>query len=160
VTDGPYFMDAVITAHRSLSQRGFIVLIGVLTAINAVSAGFFLYLGAGPVPIFLGLDVAAVAIALSASRRAALRRERIQVTAAEVRVTISSPRGDHTVWVSPTAFTRVALSGAAGAESDVWIGQSDRSLRVARVLTRAERIDFAKALDRAIWRARSARLRA
>ncbi len=141
--DGPYFMDAVITAHRSLSQRGFVVLISVLTAINAVSAGFFLYLGAGPVPIFLGL--------------AALRHERVQVTAGEVRVTICSPRGDHTVWVSPTAFTRVALSGPAGAEDDVWIGVSDRTLRVAQALNRPERIDFAKALDRAIWQARSAR---
>ncbi len=158
--DGPYFMDAVITAHRSLSRRGFIVLIGVLTAINSVSAAFFLHLGAGPVPIFLGLDVAAVAIAFSASRRAALRHERVQVTAEEVTVTLCSPRGDHTVWISPTAFTRVVLAGAAGSEDDLWIGLSDRSLRVARALSRAERIDFAKALDRAIWQARSARLRA
>jgi uncharacterized membrane protein len=155
--DGPYFMDAVITAHRSLSQRGFIILIGALTAINTASAAFFLYLGAGPVPIFLGLDVAAVAIAFSASRRAALRQERIQVTSAEVRVTISSPRGDRTVWVSPTAFTRVVLAGRAGAEDDVRVELSDRWLGLARALTRAERLEFAKALDRAIWQARSAR---
>ena len=156
--DGPYFMDAVITPHRSLSSRGFIVLIGVLTAINATSAGFFVLLGAGPVPIFLGLDLLAVIVAFTASNRMARRQERIQVTAAEVRVTLHSPKGEQTVWVSPTAFTWVALIGTAGDAEDLRLRLSDRELRVARALSRPERLAFAKALDTAIWRARSNRL--
>jgi uncharacterized membrane protein len=147
-----YFMDAVITPHRSLTTRGFIVLISVLTAINVVSAGLFIFIGAGPVPIFLGFDLLAVVIAFTASNRAASRQERVQVTASEVRVMVQSPKGARIVWVSPTAFTRVALAGRD--EDDVRLSLSDRGLRVAGALSRPERVAFAKALDRAIWRAR------
>ncbi|MDB5479107.1 MAG: hypothetical protein JWO83_160 [Caulobacteraceae bacterium] len=154
----PFFMDAVITPHRSMSSKGFIILIGVLTAINAVSAAFFVMIGAGPIPIFLGLDLLAVIVAFTVSSRAARRHERIRVTASEVRVIQASPRGEETVWVSPTAFTRVALVGDAGDADFLRLRLSDRELRVARDLSRPERLAFAKALDRAIWRARSGRV--
>jgi uncharacterized membrane protein len=153
--DGPYFMDAVITPHRSLSQRGFLVLIGVLTAINTATAILFVRMGAAPVPIVLGLDVAAVIFAFLASRRASARRERVQVTASHIRVALETPRGAETIWLSPTAFTRVHLEGEAEAETDLQLRLSDRGVAVARALSRPERLEFAKALDRAILRARA-----
>ena len=91
--DGPYYMDAVITPHRSLSRRGFIVLISVLTLINIATAAVFVAIGAGLVPVFLGLDVIALAVALIASNRSGQGRERVQVTAAEVRVVLETRRG-------------------------------------------------------------------
>jgi uncharacterized membrane protein len=158
--DEPFFMDAVITPHRSMSSRGVIVLIGVLTTINAVSAAFFVMIGAGPIPIFLGLDLLAVIIAFRVSRRASRRQERIRVTASEVRVIQASPRGEETVWVSPTVFTRVAMVGDASDADFLRLRLSDRELRVAGDLSRPERLAFAKALDVALWRARSGRIQA
>ena len=152
--DGPYYMDAVITPHRSLSRRGFIVLISALTFINACTAMLFVALRAIPVPAFLGLDLVAILIAFAASRRAAKRLERIQVTAAEVRVVLESPRGAHTVWISPTAFTRVILVGDPEEDADLQLRLSDRGMPVARALNRSERRDFAAALEQAIRRAR------
>jgi uncharacterized membrane protein len=152
--DGPYFMDAVITPHRSLSSRGFIILIAILTTINAASAVMFFAMGAAPVPIFLGLDVTAVVIAFAVSNRAAANHECVRVTAQEVCVIWRTPRGERVVWVSPTRFTRVVLMGAEGQEDDLHICQSDKALRLARALSRPERLAFASALDRAIWRAR------
>jgi uncharacterized membrane protein len=153
--DGPLYMDAVITPHRSLSRKGFIILISVLTAINTATAVVFLAMRAAPVPLFLGLDLIAIVVAFIASRRAALKRERIQVTAAEVRVVLETPKGEHTVWQSPTAFTRVALVGPDEDDVDLQLRLSDRALGVARALTRSERRDFAVALERAIRRART-----
>ncbi|HXU99873.1 MAG TPA: DUF2244 domain-containing protein [Caulobacteraceae bacterium] len=150
---GPLYMDAVITPHRSLSRRGFIVVIGALTAINTTTAVLFIAMHASPVPIFLGLAVIALACALIASQRATRRRERIQVTASEVRVMVESPAGAQTVWVSPTAFTRLAQVGEEDTELELRL--SDRTLAVARALTRAERRDFALALEQAIRRARN-----
>lgn len=151
--EGPLYMDAVITPHRSLSRRGFIILISVLTGINTLTALLFLSMRAIPVSFFLGLDVVAVIIAFIASRRAARSLERVQVTAHEVRVVRETPDGAHTVWQSPTAFTRVALVG--GEDADIQLRQSDRGVAVARALTRSERRDFAAALERAIRRART-----
>lgn len=153
--DGPLYMDAVITPHRSLSRKGFIILISVLTAINTLTAIVFLAMRAAPVPLFLGLDLIAIVVAFIASRRAVLRKERIQVTAAEVKVVLETPKGEHTVWQSPTAFTRVALVGPDEDDADLQLRLSDRALGVARALTRSERRDFAVALERAIRRART-----
>jgi uncharacterized membrane protein len=155
---GPFYMDAVITPHRSLSRRGLIVLISVMTAINVAAAILFISLGAGPVPIFLGLYLAAVIIAFGASHRAANRNERIQVTAAEVRILLETPQGARTIWVSPTVFTQVALMGEAEDRTDLRVRLSGRELAVAQSLSRRERLDFAKALDRAIMRARAGRV--
>ncbi|MHB8530782.1 MAG: DUF2244 domain-containing protein [Caulobacteraceae bacterium] len=156
--DGPLFMDAVITANRSLSARGFVILIGALTTINAASAAVFVFLGAGPVPIFIGLDLAAVIIAFAISIRAARRRERIQVSAAEVRVLLETPRGEQMVWASPTAFTQVALIGEAEDRTDLRLRLSGREFPVARALSRRERLSFSRALDAAIVQARSGRM--
>jgi uncharacterized membrane protein len=151
----PFFMDAVITPHRSLSSRGFIILIGVLTTINTASAALFLAIGAGPVPIFLGLDLLAVVIAFAASAAAARRTERVQVTAAEIRVMRQSPHETLTVWVSPTAFTRITLIGGLEGDGDLRLRLSDREIAIARALSRPERMAFAQALDMAVWRART-----
>lgn len=156
--DGPLYMDAVISPHRSLSRRGFIVLISILTLINAVTAMVFVALGAGPVPVFLALDVVAVIVAFGISRRSAMRTERIQVSAREVRVMLETSRGVQTVWSSPTAFTRVTLLGEAEDEGDLRLRLSNREVAVAGALSRRERLDFCQALDAAIMRARAGRL--
>lgn len=154
--DGPYFMDAVITPHRSLSKRGFIVLICVLTGVNVVTAVMLVAVKAAPAALFLVLDVAALAVAFLVSRKAARRLERVQVTAAEVRVLRVTPAGSETIWLSPTAFTRLSMGDADGDEPDLQLRVSDRGLAVARALSRRERLDFAAALDRALRRARAA----
>ncbi|MEO8927388.1 MAG: DUF2244 domain-containing protein [Caulobacteraceae bacterium] len=155
--DAPLFMDAVITPNRSLTSRGLVVLILTMTALDGALAALFVAMGAAPIPIFLGVGLIAAVVALVASHRAAARRERIQVSAAEVRVTVESRRGAETVWTSPTAFTRVSLAGEDDDESRLHLRLSDRELAVARSLSRRERRDFAAALERAIERARSGR---
>ncbi len=158
--DGPLFMDAVITPNRSLSARGLVALILAMTGMDAALATLFVAVGAAPIPIFIGVGLIAAVAALVASQRAAARRERIQVTATEVRVTLESARGAQTIWTSPTAFTRVSLAGEDEDDSRLHLHLSDRELAVARALSRRERRDFANALERAIARARLGHFRA
>ena len=66
------YMDAVITPNRSLSPRGFALMIGALALLNLLIAILFLSMGAAPVPVFLGLDVLAVFIAFQISFRLSL----------------------------------------------------------------------------------------
>ena len=153
--DSPYFMDAVITPNRSLSRKGFIILISVMTAINAVTAFGFYMIGAAPIPFFLGFDLLAVVVAFSVSRRSG-SNERIQVTAEEVRVLMRSREGaEQIVWASPTAFTQVDLNGDAGDATDLRLRLSGRQLPVAKTLSRPERLAFAQALHQAIRQART-----
>ncbi len=153
--DDAMFMDAVLTPNRSMSSRGFIILIGVMTAINVATAAVFVMMGAALVPVFLAFDLIAVVLAFALSRRSGRKGERIQVTAAEVRVLRHAPDGEaETVWVSPTAFTMVDLSGEGAEVNDLTLRLSDRRLPVATMLSRPERVEFARALREAIQRAR------
>lgn len=150
------YMDAEIRPNRSLSERGFIILISVITFANVASATVFILMGAHWVPVFLGLDLAAVVIAFLVSFRAARRVERVQVSSHDVVVTHETPRWSRVVWESPTAFTRVAVETDAedGRVLALRLALSGRETPVAAALSPRERADFARALEAAIWRAR------
>ncbi len=144
----PLYMDAVITPNRSLSKQGLWVLMGVLAVYNLIVGVFLLAIGAFPVPVFLGLDFAGIALAFHISNRRARNAERVRVSAQTVEVL----RRNETVWSSPTAFTRVAVE-----EKAVALKLSGRSLGVARMLSPRERTAFAEALERAIRAAQQER---
>ena len=152
------YMDALLTPNRSLSKRGLWVLLGVLVVYNLLVMSFLLLIGAFPVPIFLGLDFAGVLIAFRVSNRRAGRAERVHVTADRVQVSHCHPQGrEHTVWSSPTAFTRVAVERAGEHETRVRLRLSGRTLSLGASLSPQERCTFAEALEHAIRSARSAR---
>jgi uncharacterized membrane protein len=151
------YMDAVITPNRSLSMRGFFWLIGVLAFFNLAVAGLMIVIGAFPVPIFLGLDLVAVIIAFRASYRSGRQAERVQVSAAEVRVLLQAFGRSRTIWTSPTAFTRVAVEAPGEPETRIRLQLSGRALTIAHALSPKERTDFAEALERAIRAARAER---
>ena len=154
---GQTYMDAVITPHRSLSERGFIILISVVTLANCCSAAVFVYMGAVLVPFFLGLDVLAVIVAFMVSFRAARRVERVTITARDVVVTHEAPNWTRVVWESPTAFTRVAVDKEEDRTVGLRLALSGREVHVAQALSPSERGEFAKALEQAIWEARRER---
>jgi uncharacterized membrane protein len=152
------YMDAEIRPNRSLTRKGFIILISLLTAINCITAVVFVQIGAAFVPVFLGMDLLAVIVAFIASFRAAERVERVQITAAEVRVIREWRRQAETVWISPTDLTRMTVVERDDDDELVQLRLADRRVTVARALSPKERADFARALDRALWRARRARM--
>lgn len=149
------YMDAEIRPNRSLSERGFVVLICIITALNVASATVFIVMGAHWVPVFLGFDVMAVFFAFMASFRAARRIERVRVTRHEVTVTRETPKFSEVVWESPTAFTRLSVATDEDERVvDLRLALSARTTPVAAALSPAERADFARALEEALWRAK------
>jgi uncharacterized membrane protein len=153
----PLYMDAEIRPNRSLSERGFIILIAIVTVANCASAAVFIAMGATFVPFFLGIDLLAVIVAFLVSFRAAQRIERVQVSAAAVRVTHETRKFTRLVWESPTAFTRVRVEKEQERTVALKLTLSGREAEVAAWLSPRERADFAQALERAIWQARRER---
>ncbi|HEY3697398.1 DUF2244 domain-containing protein, partial [Phenylobacterium sp.] len=151
---GQTYMDAVITPHRSLSERGFIILISAVTLANCCSAAVFVYMGAVLVPFFLGLDLLAVVVAFMVSFGAARRIERVTITARDVVVKHETPNWSRVVWESPTAFTRVAVETEDDRTVDLRLALSGKQVSVAQALSPRERGEFAQALEKAIWEAR------
>ena len=150
-------LDEVIARKPSLGKRGFFVLIAVLVCVNLGVGVMFVMMGAPPIPVFLGLDVLAVWLAFRASYRQSLRRERVQVSADEVRVIREEGDRAETVWASPTAFTRVALEPRGRYAPEVAIRLSRKAVTVGRSLGPKQRSELAQAIETAIRSARSER---
>lgn len=151
------YMDATLTGARSLSPRGFRLLLAGVVGYNLLVAAFLLAIGAFPVPIFLGLDVVGLYVALRVSNRRAANTERVHVTADRIEVSRGAPGRQRTVWRSPTAFTRVAVENPGAHEAQVRLRMSQRSLSLGAALSPEERQGFAEALQRAVRAARAER---
>jgi uncharacterized membrane protein len=74
----------VLTPHRSLSRKGFLLIMWVIAGINLLGGTVFWLLGAWPVVGFMGLDVLLIWWAFRANFAAARRAERIEVTDQEL----------------------------------------------------------------------------
>jgi len=151
------YLDAEIAPVRSLPVKGFAILMGVILTLNLGVGTMFLLMGAAPIPIFLGLDVAAISIAFAVNYRQAHRRERVQVSAEEVRVVRERGGRAETVWTSPTAFTRVGVQQTGRYGLQVRLMLSDKRYPIGAVLGPKERGDLAEALEQAIQASRAER---
>lgn len=149
------YLDAEIRPNRSLTNRGFLILIGLITAVNLASGLMFLSLGAPLVPVFLGLDVLAVTVAFLASFRAAKVIERVRVSSYHVRVTREAGDDVRLLWESPTIFTRVTTErDDEDRVTALHLGLSGRTTAIAAALGPRERGEFARTLEDAIWQAK------
>lgn len=151
------YMDAVITPNRSLSPKGFrivLILFGVLATIPAI---LFFAIGAWPAPVFLGLDLVIIYFALKASFRAAERRERVRVSAEAVEVIEEWEGETRQVWSSPTAFTSVDLEAPGEHQMRVRLRLSGKRRSIGKALSPPEREALGQAVREAIRRARSER---
>src|ERR1700675_389516 len=94
----PTLFSAIITPHRSLSGRGFVLVMALVGGLSFIGGMFFFLLGAWPVVGFLGLDVLLVYWAFRANYRAAAAFEEVTVTASELKVRKVSHRGKVSEW--------------------------------------------------------------
>ncbi len=151
-----FLFQAVITPHLSLSRRGVALVIASVGVLNAITSGAFLLLGAWPVVGFLGLDVAAIALAFFLCRRAARRREEVSLTMAELVIRDVPVSGTPREMRFNPYWTRLRRHNIVD-EGVVALDLTShgRSLRIAAALSPPERADFADALDAALRRART-----
>jgi uncharacterized membrane protein len=151
------YLDAALAPRRSLSRRGFAILVIVFGAFSLALAGMFKIAGAPFVPIFLGLDALGLFIAFHLSYRGARQVERVRVSADEITVSRETPRSRRTVWTSATAFTRVELVEPDDHGARVSLHSKGRGLTLAAALSPKERVDFARELEAAVAAARAER---
>src|SRR5205814_9099032 len=103
----PKIFSAIITPHRSLDAKGFLILMGCLAALSFVSGVIFVSIGAWPVLGFFGLDVLFVYVAFRANYRTGRAYEEVTVTAAELTVRKVSHRGRVRQWTLNPLWVRL-----------------------------------------------------
>ena len=152
----PLHFNALITPHRSLSMRGFAILIGIVAAVNFASGVLFMAKGAWPVFGFCGLEVAAVWWAFRANYRSARAHETVQLSDDELRVRRVDAKGKAQAFSFQPYWVKVALHEEPDESTHLHLTSHGRGIEVAAALSPPERADFARALERALAKLRGA----
>src|SRR5262247_2749518 len=149
----PHF-TAVLTPHRSLGPKGFMVLMAAVCAISFATGLLFYLIGAWPVIGFMGLDVALIYVAFKLNFRALRRYEIVDLTKDALTITQVAPSGKSQSWSFNPYWVRLSLEQRLGRSSELSVGSHGRRLVFASFLTDGEREDFASALRAALASAR------
>ena len=145
----PHF-TAVLSPHRSLGPKGFMVLMAAVCAISFATGLLFYLIGAWPVIGFMGLDVALIYVAFKLNFRALRRYEVVALTKDALTVTQVAPSGKSQSWSFNPYWVRLSLEPRLGRSSELSLASHGRRLVVASFLTDPEREDFASALGAAL----------
>jgi uncharacterized membrane protein len=151
----PKIFSAVITPHRSLTPRGFLVIMITIGGLSFLSGMSFLLRGAWPVFGFCGLDVLLVYWAFRANFRAARAYEEVTVTASELTVRKVSHRGSVREWTLNPLWVRLEriVHEEFGIQR-LFLVSHGRRLTIAGFLGPAEKASFAHALSDALGEAK------
>ena len=146
----PSHFSAVLTPHRSLGPKGFMVLMAAVCLVSFGTGLFFYLLGAWPVIGFMGLDVALIYAAFKLNFRALRLYETIDLTQDALTVTRVAPSGQSQSWSFSPYWVRLSIVPRIGRSSELSIASHGQRLVFASFLTDEAREDFASALSSAL----------
>ena len=142
--------SAMLTPHRSLGPKGFMVLMSAVCLVSFGTGLLFYLIGAWPVIGFMGLDVLLIYIAFKLNYRAARLYETVDLTHGALTVTRVQPSGKAQVWNFNPYWVRLKLEERVGRSTELSIASHGNRLVFAAFLTDPEREDFAVALKAAL----------
>ena len=151
----PALFSAVLTPHRSLGERGFILVMAIVGTLSFAAGMLFLVLGAWPVMGFFGLDVLLIYCAFRANYRSGKACEYVTVTPTSLRVRQVTHRGEVKEWLLNPLWVRLERHSIEdfGLQRLALVSHG-RELTVAGFLGPDERESFARALAAALGEAR------
>lgn len=147
---GPLHFNALVRPNRSLSRRGFLIVMGILALMNFGSGVVFIALGAWPIFFFCGADVALVWWAFRANYRAARAHETVQISDDTLLIRRVDQRGRVRAVRLQPYWLRVDMEEEPDGATHLYLRSHGRSYEVARDLSPKERMSFAHALRLAL----------
>ena len=142
--------SAILTPHRSLSARGFVILMIVVGVVSFISGVSFLLAGAWPVFGFFGLDVLLIYYAFRLNYRAARAFEEVSIRGDKLTVRKVRASGRSRKWIFNPYWARVEVASRPGRASQLRVASHGRRLVLGAFLSEIERLEFARALEQAL----------
>lgn len=146
--------DAVITPHRSLTRRGFAILMAAIGIVSFATGLAFAFMGAWPVMGFFGIDVALIYWAFRLNFRSARAFEHVRLTRDALTIRRTDPRGRVVEIRMQPYWLRVSERGGEGA-GEIQLSSHGQTFSIGTWLTAEERGDFLAALESALRRLRT-----
>lgn len=145
---------AVLRPHRSLGPAGFVLFMGIVSAISFTIGAVFYAMGAWPVLGFFGLDVLIIYIAFRLNYRAGRLYETVELSPSDLTITRVHPSGREEHFSFNPYWARVRLAHGRDGRTDLRLHLHGKELSFGRFLTDDERRDFAQCLSNALLEAR------
>ncbi len=145
---------AVLTPHRSLGPRGFLLLMGGLSLVSFITGVAFYLKGAWPVLCFFGLDVLIIYVAFRLNYRSGRLCETVEINDAKLTLTRVHPSGRAERFAFNPYWTRVDLAEGRDGRTALSLRHHDNVLWFGRFLNDDERREVADMLRQALANAR------
>ncbi len=146
MTDPAVHFDAVLHPHRSLSRKGFLIVMIMVGAISFAGGMVFLLMGAWPIFGFFGLDAAIIYVAFRVNFRDGERYERVCLGDDGLEVLQVAPGGAETRTSFQPYWTRVLVDE----EGCLVLRSHGKSMKLGCFLVEHEKESFRAALDTAL----------
>lgn len=144
----PVVFDAVLTPHRSLSPRGFAILMTAVAGVSFSAGLAFFLIGAWPVMGFFGLDLLLFYWAFRVNYRRGRMYENLRLTREDLTVRRVDHWGAAKTWQFQPYWLQVLMDDPPRHESQLRLRSHGRAVTVGSFLTPEERLDLAQALRR------------
>ncbi|WP_282604709.1 DUF2244 domain-containing protein [Pelagibius sp. Alg239-R121] len=154
----PLLLNARLRPNRSLSPRGFVILMTIVCTVSFVGGLAFFLSGAWPVVGFLGFDVLLIFLAFRINYRDGRNYETLCMTRRELEVTKVNYHGKVRRWLFQPAWLQVDIDNPVEHNSMLTLRSHGRSLIIGSFLTPEERAEVANAISNALMRARRAEI--
>lgn len=154
-TDTVYF-DATLRPHRSLDEKGFLIVMAAIGGCGFLIGTAFFMAGAWPVAGFCGLEILLVYIAFRMNFREARRHERLRLSDSGLEVSLIEPSGHTTTQRLEPSWVSVDMDDPPDHASRLTLGSHGKRVEVGRFLQPEEKVEVARELRDAITRYRAA----
>lgn len=146
----PAPFHALLEPHRSLSPRGFLLLMLAIAGVSFVTGLVFFRMGAWPVTGFFGLDVAAIFAAFKFNYRDARAYESIVIDKGELVFTAVDAKGRRQEHVFFASWVRVLIDEVHDGTTRLKLALHGREIYFGGFLTNDERRELAHELKGAL----------
>lgn len=149
---------AVLTPHRSLGPKGFVILMSLFGFVCFATGLAFYLLGAWPVFAFFGLDVLLLYAAFKLNYRSGHMVETIEITPVQVTLSRRYPSGRQEAFDCNPFYARVNLEEWPDGRTHLSLAARGKAIAIAGFLNDEEKRDLAGAISNALAAARGARI--
>ena len=146
---------ATLTPNRSLSRRGFRIVIAVVAVLASIPALIFISLGAWPIVGFIGLGVLLIWLALRASMKNGRQHEEVTLWPDQLELRQVSARGTaQLLRFNPLAVKLVIDRDINERTTALHLRTSDSDIQIGAFLNPDDKASFAKVFGTALKKAR------
>ncbi len=148
------FLNLTISPHRSLSKKGFKILMLIVTILCLTGGIIFWFLGAWPVFGFFGLDIVLIYIAFKVSYRRGEIYERLSIVSEKFKISRGFPSGKLQEWELNPYWAKVELI-TQNKNTQLLIRSGDKVVSIGSFLNQVAKENLKDTISKSIHKYRA-----